>query len=173
MKIFSQSLSGLALLLGLSLAGSSFAQENTQTYFAELNNTDRRDVSVPENYAPFGNNTDLNRYGDDGSAAIVDASGVIIWRSSGGVYRVLPNTQLAKPLFVTNSECVVWTNAFGPIPALRTRIEITYFRVDSESGEVRESTVPVDGNIVLDTARVTTSSIPFTLVTTNVDYLPR
>jgi hypothetical protein len=172
MKNFFKSLSGLAWLLGLSLSGSSFAQTNTQTYFAELNNTDRRDVSVSDNFAPYGNKTELNRYGDDGSAAIVDASGVIIWRTSSGVYRVLGNTQVAKPLFVTNSECIVWSNAFAPIPSLRERIEITYFRVDSESGAVRESTVPVDGNIVMNTARVTTSTIPFTLVTTNVEYFP-
>ena len=175
MKRFLKIPSCLAFFASWALSHVAHAQFNTQTYYAELNNADRRDVAVPTPYTPYGNKTDLNRYGDDGSAAILEASGMVLWRTSDGVYRAIANTVYAKPLFVSNSECIVWRNAYDPniavAPAVQM-IQLSYFRVDFASGSLRETSVSVEGNKVLDTPTITTTSSPYTLVTTNVASLP-
>ncbi len=163
------------LALSLISVGSIFsasAQSSTDTRLAELATGDRRDITVPNVFSPYGNSTELDRFGDDGSAAIVDASGSIIWRTSQGVYRPLPNTQVSKPLFVSNTECIVWRNAFESDATKRTEIQITYFRLDSQYGNIRESDVKVLGNIVLNTPVVTASTSPYVLVTGYVNSLP-
>ena len=167
MKRFVKTPSCLALIASWALGCSAHAQTNTNTYYAELSLSDRQDVSVQTAYAPYGNKTDTSRYGDDGSAAIVDASGVIIWRTADGAYRALPNTQVSKPLFVSNSECIVWRNAYESDPTKRTSLNITYFRLNAP-----EKTVSVNGNKVLETALITTTSTPYTLVTANVKSNP-
>lgn len=162
MKRFSKIPSCLAIVVCWMSGLAAHAQINTQSYYAELHNADRRDVAVQTPYSPFGNKSDLNRYGDDGSAAILEASGVILWRTSDGVYRLLPNTQFSKPLFVSNSACIVWRDAYGTV----TGKHITYFRVDSASGVLRESELSLTG-IPLETASITTTSAPYILVNTD------
>jgi hypothetical protein len=175
MKRFLKTPSCLAFLASWAFIFAAQAQTNTESYHAELHNGDQRVVSVPTPYTPYGNKSELNRYGDDGSAAILEASGVIVWRTSDGVYRTLPDTIYSKPLFVSNSECIIWRNAYDPnvavSPLVQTMI-ISYFRVDFPSGVVRETQVPVYGNKVLDTPLITTTSSPYTMVTALTEEHP-
>ena len=39
------------------------------------------------NFSPFGNHLEVSKFSDDGSAALVDLSGVIIWRTADGTSR--------------------------------------------------------------------------------------
>ena len=171
MKWLMKAPSCFALFASLAMSLVGHAQTNTNTYYAQLNQQDRRDVSIQAPYAPFGNQTDIDRYGDDGSAVIADGSGTLIWRTSSGGYYSLPGSQVSKPLFVSNSECIVWRNAYESKPTMRARTVISYFRIDAQSGTVNETTTEIDGNKVLETPLVTTTTVPYTLVTANVQNI--
>jgi len=164
MKRFLKTPACLAFLASWALGLSAYAQTNTNTYYAELGTADRTDVPNIGVLAPNGNRTDVDRFGDDGSAAIVDPSGLIVWRTSSGSYTVLSGTQAAKPLFVSSSECILWSNAYETDLTKRTNITIRYFRRASNTVD----TLTVDGNKVLDTPLVTTTTEPYLLVTANV-----
>jgi len=164
MKRFLKTPACLAIFASWALGLSAHAQTNTNTYYAELGTADRTDVQNIGVLAPNGDRTDVDRFGDDGSAAIVDASGLIVWRTSNGSYTVLSDTQAAKPLFVSNSECILWSNAFETDPAKRTNITIRYFRSSSNTVD----TLTVNGNKVLDTSIITTTTEPYLLITANV-----
>lgn len=171
MKWFLKTPATLAFFVSWALGFAAHAQTNTQSYFAELNNLDVADVAVTSPYTPYGDKNDLNRYGNDGSAAIVEASGMIIWRTSDGVYRQLPNSTFAKPLFVTNSECVIWQNAFSEGTEdengdIVTDPVIAYFRVDSASGALRQFQSH-DLGTPIDTPTITSTSVPFMFVATD------
>ena len=78
--------------------------------------TRANNISTTAGYTPFGNQAGqkLNRYGDDGSAALVDLSGLVMWQTSNGVIRSIPNSAYARPLFVTDRELVLFDNAVDP-----------------------------------------------------------
>jgi len=164
MKRFLKTPACLAIFASWVLGLSAHAQTNTNTYYAQLGTADRTDVPNIGVLAPNGNRIDVDRFGDDGSAALVDASGLIVWRTSNGSYTVLSDTQAAKPLFVSNSECILWSNAYETDPAKRTNITIRYFRSSSNTVD----TLIVNGNKVLDTPLITTTTEPYLLVTANV-----
>jgi len=168
MKRFLKTPACLAFLASWALGLSAHAQTNTNTYYAELGTSDRTDVQNIGVLAPNGTRTDVDRFGDDGAAAIVDASGLIVWRTSSGSYTVLSDTQAAKPLFVSNSECILWSNAYETDPTKRTNITIRYFRGSAN----RVDTLTVNGNKVLDTPIITTTTEPYLLVTANVMTAP-
>jgi hypothetical protein len=67
-------------------------------------------VTIPETFAPFGNRTNFNRYGDDGSAMLVDVNGVVLWQDAQGTVHRVENSEQATPLIVSDSEAIVWTN---------------------------------------------------------------
>ena len=67
----------LLLFLLLGMLQSAFAQIDLHTTAIALRNP--LDVSIPENFAPFGNRPETDKSGDDGSVAIRDRNGVIIW----------------------------------------------------------------------------------------------
>ena len=168
MKRFLKTPACLAIFASWALGLSAHAQTNTNTYYAELGAADRTDVQNIGVLAPNGDRTDVDRFGDDGSAAIVDASGLIVWRTSNGSYTVLSDTQVSKPLFVSNSECILWSNAYETDPTKRTNITIRYFRSAANTVD----TLTIDGNKVLDTPLITTTTEPYLLVTANVNTAP-
>ena len=183
MKRFLNSPACLAIFASWLLGHSAHAQTNTNTRFAALNQGDLKDVLVSTPYTPYGDKNDLNRYGDDGSAAIVEASGQVIWRTSDNVYRVIPNSTYAKPMFVSNAACIVWTNAYDPSVTTTTTggtggtggtttisqdIKMDCYQLDASSGQLYPSALLVEGNKVLDTPVITTTSVPYTIVTANV-----
>ena len=72
-----------------------------------------QEVTIPVNFSPFGNTLETSKFSDDGSSAVTDLSGVILWIDADGVTRRLPDTELAVPLYVTNSEVLVWNNRYA------------------------------------------------------------
>ncbi|MGA0900414.1 MAG: binary toxin-like calcium binding domain-containing protein [Luteolibacter sp.] len=132
----------------------------------------QQDVSIPDEFSPFGNRADYNRYGDDGSAMLLDVNGVLLWRDAEGSVRIVPESEYAVPLFVSGTEAIVWTNAFDPARVLaqagelNSQILVSLYRIDPDSGEIGIPTqVAVEGSDVLPTAPITTTSEAYTLVT--------
>ena len=192
MKRFLKTPVCLAIFASWALGLTAHSQTNTNTYFAQLGEMNRTDASIHGNNVPsaFANRDDVARFGDDGSAAIVDASGSIVWRTAAGNYYVLPkgppppadaagvvptkwsDAQAAKPLFVSNTQCIVWANAYEPDPTLRTNIVLNFFYLNNSKLEFATPAVIVNGNKVLETPVISTSTMPYTLVTANVTGLP-
>ena len=125
-------------------------------------------VTIPVTYTPFGNRMEFNRYGDDGSKCVLDASGVLTWIDSAGVVRLLPDSAQAIPLFVTNSECLVWSNRFvdfNSYPA-RPNASLTMFRAVAGRATVTSSPVTFQGKEVVETAPATTTTGALTFIST-------
>ena len=123
-------------------------------------------VQIPVPYTPFGNRLEYNRFGDDGSKCMLDANGVLTWIGNKGEVRLLPDTSLAIPLFVTNTECLVWTNRFVDFenyPA-RPNAQLQLFRSTPGSNAVTFENVTFLGKEVADTPPVTTSTGTLTFV---------
>jgi hypothetical protein len=132
-----------------------------------------REIVIPDPFSPFGNSLELAKYGDDGSSAIIDLSGVIIWQTAGGDFTELPDTDLAVPLYVTNSEVIVWENRFAePDPdtdGYRQDVAVVLYRnIAADNAPVQLERVELDlsGKEIIDTASQTTSTGSFILTTT-------
>lgn len=129
-----------------------------------------QDVSIPDGFTPFGNSLAVSKYGDDGSSAIADLSGVIIWADSVGNFRPIVDSELASPLYVTNNELIVWQNRYADFDSYDTRpaAEIVMYRLDSSGNPVATPLPAILGKEVIDTAQLTTSTGSFVLATTEV-----
>ena len=66
----------------LAMAASASAQHKTPQLLRSSS------ASISAAFSPFGNNVTFNKYGDDGSSCILDASGLLIWVDSSGNYVV-------------------------------------------------------------------------------------
>ena len=126
------------------------------------------DVGIAASFAPFGNKTDYNRYGDDGSAILADVNGVLLWQDAVGSVRQVPNSELAVPLVVSSSEAIVWTNAFADYVnyADKPNATIAIYRRDA-SGVIGAIPTPVvvQGKHVIATAPITATTEAYTIVT--------
>jgi hypothetical protein len=145
----------------LSMATSASAQHKNP----QLLRSSSASISAP--FSPFGNNITFNKYGDDGSSCILDASGLLIWVDSSGNYRIVQNSELSVPLAVSNNELIVWKNRFADYDYYPNKadLQVSLFRADS-SGLLTESVITMEGKEVLDTAALTTTTGSFLLVTT-------
>jgi hypothetical protein len=126
------------------------------------------DVPIPAAFSPFGNRTDFNRYGDDGSAIMVDVNGVLLWQDANGAVRLVPNSEQAVPLVVSGSEAIVWTNAFADYLTYEEKpaLEVSIYRADRTSGLIgAPNPVALQGKEIVSTAPITTTSEAYSVVT--------
>ncbi|MDC1406367.1 hypothetical protein N8314_02335, partial [Akkermansiaceae bacterium] len=126
-----------------------------------------QEVTIPFNFSPFGNTLEQSKFSDDGSAALVDLSGVIIWRTADGTSRRLADTELAVPLYVTNSEVLVWDNRYSPDFLTyegRPTVELTLYRTNA-AGEIFTTSIDLAGKEVLGTPEISTSTGSLTIAT--------
>jgi hypothetical protein len=130
------------------------------------------DISIAQPFAPFGNRTDLNRFGDDGSAMLVDVNGVLIWRGASGETRLIPNSELHIPLVVSNSEAIVWTNGFKDYAEYEDKENVTVaiYRADANGNILAPVPVSLQGREILATAPITTTSQAYHVVTSDHAY---
>lgn len=160
----------IALAFSALLAAPAVAQEPSYSEVSLLRETP---VTIPVDYTPFGNRISFNRFGDDGSACLLDANGVLTWLDRTGAMRLLPDTSLAIPLLVTNTECLVWSNRFvdhADYPS-RPSAELTLFRASLGGGTVTSTTVNVNGKEIIPTPVTTTSTNPLVFITSErVEY---
>lgn len=156
----------LALISAAVLAALSVvsAVEPLHKYPEFLRNAE---IKIPNDYTPFGNRMQYNRFGDDGSSCVLDSSGVLTWIDSQGTVRVLPDTLLAVPLFVTNTECLVWNNSLVDYDGYpnRPKAEIKFFRANVGSSTVTSTAVNTEGVEVAPTAPITTATGSLNFVT--------
>jgi hypothetical protein len=124
------------------------------------------DVKIPQPYTPFGNRPEFNRFGDDGSKCVLDANGVLTWVGNKGEVRLLPNTSKAIPLFVTNTECLVWVNRFVDYSTYpeRPNAQLRLYRSTPGSTQVSVQDVSFEGKEIIDTPQVTTTTGTLTFV---------
>jgi hypothetical protein len=103
---------------------------------------------------------------------------MLLWRSSDGVIRPVPNTEKAVPLIVSNSKIIVWHNAYNnqtDTPGGNgdgiNPIEVYLYRLDGSGNVVLEKIVSdatnrkILGFNIIATAPVTTTSNAYHLVT--------
>jgi hypothetical protein len=124
------------------------------------------DVKIPQPYTPFGNRPEFNRFGDDGSKCVLDANGVLTWVGNQGEVRLLPDTSKAIPLFVTNTECLVWVNRFVDYVTYpeRPNAQLRLYRSTPGSTQVSFQDVSFEGKEIIDTPQVTTTTGTLTFV---------
>lgn len=131
------------------------------------------DLTIGQPFAPFGNRTDLNRYGDDGSAMMVDVNGVLIWRDVNGDNRQIPDSELHIPLVVSNSEAIVWTNGFKDSAVdyfEKENVTVAIYRADASGNILPPVPVELQGKEILPTAPITTTSQAYHIVTSDHAY---
>lgn len=126
------------------------------------------DVTIPASFSPFGNRSDYNRFGDDGSAMILDVNGVLLWQDASGLVRNLPDSEYAVPLVVSGNEAIVWTNAFDPARILggeEAALQVAVYRVDPATGNVGVPTqLDIRGQHIVPTAPTTATTQAYTIV---------
>jgi hypothetical protein len=126
---------------------------------------DAQQVKINESFAPFGHRPDRDKVGDDGSGTIIDRNGVLIWTNKNGLAVTIPGSSLAKTLYVSNSECVVYKNRFAASYNSRSeKAEVVIYRREASGQAFSSKTIIIDGT-VLDTCPVTPTTYGFTLVT--------
>ncbi|TAE91437.1 MAG: C-type lectin domain-containing protein [Verrucomicrobia bacterium] len=119
--------------------------------------TDDRTVTIDQSYAQFGQRPTASKIGEDGSAVLRDANGVLIWVNRQGQPLVIPAPSVADALYVTNTEVVVWDNRFDMlIDALGNDSEslVTIYR-RAEDGTITASEQLTLVGTILETPDVT------------------
>lgn len=128
-----------------------------------------REITIDETYAPFGTRPDTDRVSEDGSVAIRDANGVIIWVDRLGQSVVLPETSLAKTLYVSNSECVVWRNRFDATYNERgSDSRLIIYRKNANNVVSASPEVVIPGTLI-ETVGVSPATFGFTLIAAETD----
>ena len=139
-----------------TIAGSGL--QNTVTFLGE------QTVSVDQTFAPFGHRPDTDKSGDDGSVAIRDRNGAIIWVDSTGNATVIPDSSLARTLYVSNTECVMYNNRYdGTFDARDSTSTVVIHRRAADGTLNTSEPIEIDGTIV-DTAPISPTTFGFTLV---------
>jgi hypothetical protein len=128
-----------------------------------------REITIPETYGPFGTRPDTDRVSEDGSVAVRDVNGVIIWVDNLGQSVVLPETGLAKTLYVSNSECVVWRNRYEATYNERGSVSrVVIYRKDANNVVSVSPEVVIPGTL-LETVGVSPATFGFTLIAAETD----
>jgi hypothetical protein len=161
-----------ALLCSIGLALQTLvttAQVNDGTFLDQPKlESDPLTVSIPDPYTPFGNRTDNNRFGDDGSALLMDVNGVLLWQDNLGVVREIPDTRYASPLIVSNTEAIIWMNAFDPARATNPEanpIKVGFYRLDAAGQVGAPQILTLLGTDIIPTAPITTTTQAYSVVT--------
>jgi hypothetical protein len=143
--------------------------DNDGTYHDQpkLEENSPNTIKIAQQFSPFGNRSDYNRYGDDGSAMIVDVNGLLIWQDAAGKVREIPNSEQAAPLVVSNIESIVWTNAFADYDTYdeKPAAQVVIYRVDPATGTLSSTPVPLQGKEIVPTAPITSTTEAYSIVT--------
>ncbi|MEY3894506.1 MAG: hypothetical protein RLZZ214_25 [Verrucomicrobiota bacterium] len=121
-------------------------------------------VTIADSFAPFGARPDTDKIGDDGSAVVRDRNGVLIWSNSANDADVIPNSSLARTLYVSNSECVVYSNRYAADYNTWTSTSNLVIYRRAADGTVTASAPILVRGTVLDTSPVTPNSYGFTII---------
>ncbi|MFM2170214.1 MAG: hypothetical protein RI957_443 [Verrucomicrobiota bacterium] len=127
-------------------------------------NGNQQTVSIDQTFAPFGHRPDTDKSGDDGSVAIRDRNGAIIWVDKTGRSVVVPNSSLARTLYVSNTECIMYNNRYdGSYDSRESTSTVLIHRRGNNGGIETSAPIVIPGTLV-DTAPITPTTYGFTLV---------
>lgn len=151
-------------IMGFCLPQSLKAQGATDGHTVPTATFPATDISIPQSFAPFGARPNTDKIGDDGSVATRDRNGVLIWQSSNGASVRIPDSSLALTLYVSNTECVVYSNRFARNYNVWGSVsEVIIYRRLSNNVVTASPTITIRGTL-LDTSIVTPTSFGFNLV---------
>ena len=121
-------------------------------------------LAIDESFAPYGHRPERDKVGDDGSAAIIDSNGVLIWTNSAGEALTVPGATFAKTLYVTNTECVVYNSRYKVYNTQDEIAEVVIHRRDPVGAKyISKTTVNVPGTL-LDATGITPTTYGFTVI---------
>jgi hypothetical protein len=121
-------------------------------------------LAIDESFAPYGHRPERDKVGDDGSAAIIDSNGVLIWTNSSGEALTVPGAAFAKTLYVTNTECVVYNSRYKVYNTQDEVAEVVIHRRDPVGATyMSKTTVKVPGTL-LDAPGITPTTYGFTVI---------
>lgn len=121
-------------------------------------------LAIDESFAPYGHRPERDKVGDDGSAAIIDSNGVLIWTNSAGEALTVPGATFAKTLYVTNTECVVYNSRYKVWNTQSEVAEVVIHRRDPVGAKyISKTTVNVQGTL-LDAPGITPTTYGFTVI---------
>jgi hypothetical protein len=124
---------------------------------------DEQSVAVDQSYAPYGHRPDRDKFGDDGSGTIIDRNGVLIWSNKNGERVTIPNATFAKTLYVSNTECLVYSNRNNGWNGLAHQAQIVIYRRGATGGIISSKSLTINGT-VLDTVSVTPTTYGYLLL---------
>lgn len=97
----------------------------------------------------------------DGSAVIQGSGSDLVWLFATATtpgnaaqrFIQIPNTDLATPMYVTNDECIIWTNARAPIPegGVPDPAMVEHLVRDAAGTATLNTQLILDGTYLLDT----------------------
>ena len=149
-------------ILVLYFPSAAFAQVDDHN--VPVSENDAATISIASSFAPFGARPDTDKIGDDGSAVVRDRNGVLIWSDSSNDSDLIPNSSLARTLYVSNTECVVYQNRYATdYNTWGSTSSLIIYRREADGTVAASSTIPLPGT-VLDTSPVTPNSFGFTLI---------
>jgi hypothetical protein len=120
--------------------------------------------TISDPFAPFGSVPATDKTGEDGSVAIRDLNGLIIWIDNQNKAVAIPNSSLAVTLYVSNSECVVWENRFDETyNTFDSETRIVIHRRNELDAVVSTPVTPIIGTAV-GTAPITRSPSGYTVI---------
>lgn len=120
--------------------------------------------TISDAFAPFGSVPTTDKTGEDGSVAIRDINGLIIWIDNQNKAVSIPNSSLALTLYVSNSECVVWQNRFDDTyNTFDSETQIVIHRRNALDAVVSTVVTPIIGT-ALGTAPITRSPTGYTII---------
>jgi hypothetical protein len=121
-------------------------------------------ITLDATFSSFGQRPDTDKTGEDGSVAVRDRNGVIIWTDNNGSAIAVPNSSLAKTLYVSNTEVVLYNNRFdGTFNSRGSLSEIVIHRRNPD-GTLETAAVPPISSTILETAPITPNTFGFTIV---------
>ena len=125
-------------------------------------------ISIPDTFSPFGHRPDTDKSGEDGSVAIRDRNGVIIWIDNRGNALTVPNSSLARTLYVSNTECVLYNNRFdGTYNARGSNSQIVIHRRSEDNTQIVTSNTISIAQTIVETAPITPNTFGFTIMAGN------
>ena len=127
--------------------------------------------TIVDPFAPFGSRPTTDKTGEDGSVAIRDINGVIIWIDNQNKAVTIPNSSLAVTMYVSNSECLVWENRFdSTYNTFDSETKIVIHRRNSKGAVVSTPVTPIFGT-ALGTAPITRTPSGYTVITASRNKL--
>ncbi|TAE91436.1 MAG: hypothetical protein EAZ81_06735 [Verrucomicrobia bacterium] len=127
-------------------------------------NGTQQTVSIDQTFAPFGHRPDTDKSGDDGSVAIRDRNGAIIWVDKAGRSVVIPNSSLARTLYVSNTECIMYNNRYDGTYDTRNSVSRVVVHRRAANGGLTSSPEILIAGTIVDTAPISPTTYGFTLV---------